>query len=155
MTVECGFGGQKFQEQVLTKVRWLAGVLLTCFHTCRRQQHQLTNNQRLCLESTANFLPLLRPSLPPLLPSLLLPPPQVKQLRASFPSLNIQVDGGVNRDAARLAAAAGANVLVAGTAVFGAPDGPAAAISALRSALVQEGLAAAAGSAAAKAAVAV
>lgn len=74
---------------------------------------------------------------------------QVKALRAAFPHLNIQVDGGVNRDTARLAAAAGANVLVAGTAVFGAPEGHAAAISALRSALVQEGLAAAAATAAA------
>jgi pentose-5-phosphate-3-epimerase len=69
---------------------------------------------------------------------------QVKALRTSFPSLNIQVDGGVNKDTARLAAAAGANVLVAGTAVFGAPEGPAAAIAGLMSALVQEGLAAAA-----------
>lgn len=68
----------------------------------------------------------------------------MKALRSSFPSLNIQVDGGVNKDTARLAAAAGANVLVAGTAVFGAPEGPAAAIAGLRSALVQEGLAAAA-----------
>lgn len=73
---------------------------------------------------------------------------QVKALRASFPTLNIQVDGGVNKDTARLAAAAGANVLVAGTAVFGASEGPAAAIAGLRSALVQEGLAAAATAAA-------
>lgn len=62
------------------------------------------------------------------------------------------MDGGVNRETARLAAAAGANVLVAGTAVFGAKEGPAAAIAALRSAVVQEGLAAAAATAAGKAA---
>jgi pentose-5-phosphate-3-epimerase len=73
---------------------------------------------------------------------------QVKALRTSFPRLNIQVDGGVIQGTARLAAAAGANVLVAGTAVFGAPEGPAAAIAGLRSALVQEGLAAAATAAA-------
>lgn len=77
---------------------------------------------------------------------------QVKALRAAFPSLNIQVDGGVNRDTARMAAAAGANVLVAGTAVFGAQEGPTAAIAALRSAVVQEGLAAAVTAAAAAAA---
>lgn len=76
-------------------------------------------------------------------------PAQVRALRAAFPALNIQVDGGVNAATARLAAAAGANVLVAGTAVFGAPEGPAAAIAGLRQALVQEGLAAAATAAAA------
>jgi ribulose-phosphate 3-epimerase len=74
---------------------------------------------------------------------------QVRALRAAFPSLDIQVDGGVNKDTARLAAAAGANVLVAGTAVFRAPEGPTAAIAALRSAVVQEGLTAAATAAAA------
>lgn len=74
-------------------------------------------------------------------------------LRAAFPALNIEVDGGVNAQTARLAAAAGANVLVAGTAVFGAPEGTAAAISSLRQALVQEGLAAAASAGAAAAAV--
>ncbi len=61
----------------------------------------------------------------------------------------------MNKETARLAAAAGANVLVAGTAVFGAPEGPAAAISALRSALLQEGLAAALTAATANKAVAV
>lgn len=73
---------------------------------------------------------------------------QVQALRSGFPTLNIQVDGGVNQDTARLAAAAGANVLVAGTAVFGAPQGAAAAIAGLRSALMQEGLAASAAAAA-------
>lgn len=77
---------------------------------------------------------------------------QVKALREAFPAFNIQVDGGVNCQTARLAAAAGANVLVAGTAVFAAQEGPAAAIAALRSALVQEGLAAAATAGAAAAA---
>lgn len=57
----------------------------------------------------------------------------------------------MNKETARLAAAAGANVLVAGTAVFGAPERPAAAISALRSALLQEGLVAAVTAAAAAA----
>lgn len=75
----------------------------------------------------------------------------MKALRSIFPRLDIQVDGGVNRETARLAAAAGANVLVAGTAVFGAPEGPAAAIAGLRSALLQEGLAAAAAAGASQA----
>lgn len=92
MTVVCGFGGQKFQEHVLEKVR---------------------------------------------------------ALRAACPALDIQVDGGVNEATARLAAAAGANVLVAGTAVFAAPGGPTSAIAGLRRAVLQEGLAAAAAAGAA------
>lgn len=62
----------------------------------------------------------------------------------------LQVDGGINAKTARLAAAAGANVLVAGTAVFGAPEGPAAAVAQLRSVLLQEGLAAGAAAQAAR-----
>jgi ribulose-phosphate 3-epimerase len=53
--------------------------------------------------------------------------------RANLP-VDIEVDGGIDRRTAPLVLAAGATVLVAGTAVFGDPDGPAAAISALRSA---------------------
>ena len=37
-------------------------------------------------------------------------------------ALEIEVDGGVKADSAAVVAAAGANVLVAGTAVFGAKD---------------------------------
>jgi ribulose-phosphate 3-epimerase len=51
---------------------------------------------------------------------------KVRRLReladARHPSLEIEVDGGVNPQTATIAAAAGANVLVAGTAVFGAKD---------------------------------
>ena len=36
--------------------------------------------------------------------------------------IDLQVDGGVNPDTAHLAGAAGANVLVAGSAVFGTSD---------------------------------
>lgn len=43
----------------------------------------------------------------------------------------INVDGGIKPDTAPLCAAAGANVLVAGSAVFGAPD-PAAAMADIR-----------------------
>lgn len=38
------------------------------------------------------------------------------------PDLDIEVDGGINAQTAPLAIAAGANVLVAGSAIFGAPD---------------------------------
>ena len=44
--------------------------------------------------------------------------PKVSELRSAFPSLDIQVDGGVNEETARLAVAAGANILVAGSAIF-------------------------------------
>lgn len=46
-------------------------------------------------------------------------------------SPDIEVDGGINRETAPLCVRAGANVLVAGSAVFRAPS-PAAAIAALR-----------------------
>jgi ribulose-phosphate 3-epimerase len=46
--------------------------------------------------------------------------------------LDIEVDGGINSETAPLVLEAGANVLVAGTAVYGAPD-PAEAIRMLRS----------------------
>jgi ribulose-phosphate 3-epimerase len=45
----------------------------------------------------------------------------------------LQVDGGINRETAALVAAAGATCLVAGNAVFGAPD-PKAAIAEIRAA---------------------
>jgi len=47
----------------------------------------------------------------------------------------IEVDGGIRPDNAAEVAAAGATVLVAGTAVFGAPDGVAAGIGRFRGAL--------------------
>ena len=52
---------------------------------------------------------------------------KVKTLRAEIQrrgrSVEIQVDGGINEYTVETAAAAGANVLVAGSAVFGAADG--------------------------------
>lgn len=38
------------------------------------------------------------------------------------PDMDVEVDGGINAQTAPLAIAAGANVLVAGSAIFGAPD---------------------------------
>ncbi|NPV27724.1 MAG: ribulose-phosphate 3-epimerase [Firmicutes bacterium] len=37
-------------------------------------------------------------------------------------TIDLEVDGGVNQETARLAVQSGANVLVAGSAIFGAPD---------------------------------
>jgi ribulose-phosphate 3-epimerase len=44
--------------------------------------------------------------------------PKVASLRARYPSLNIQVDGGLSPATIRSAAAAGANMIVAGSSVF-------------------------------------
>lgn len=51
--------------------------------------------------------------------------PKVRELRAKFKK-DIQVDGGINKDTCQEAVRSGANVLVAGTAIFGAPDAAAA-----------------------------
>lgn len=56
---------------------------------------------------------------------------QVAELRARFPNLDIEVDGGVGPKTIDRCADAGANVLVAGTAIFAAED-PKEVISFLR-----------------------
>ncbi|MBI4567736.1 MAG: ribulose-phosphate 3-epimerase [Planctomycetes bacterium] len=58
---------------------------------------------------------------------------QARRLRSAFPDLEIEIDGGVSERTAAAAREAGANVLVAGSAIFGAPD-PAAALRAIRAA---------------------
>lgn len=69
MTVNPGFGGQKFIPEVLPKIVALSGIA------------QEVN-----------------------------------------PGCKIQVDGGINTDTARLVSRAGADILVAGAAIFAAPD---------------------------------
>ncbi|HVE38875.1 MAG TPA: ribulose-phosphate 3-epimerase [Planctomycetota bacterium] len=51
--------------------------------------------------------------------------PKVAKLRRMSPTVDIEVDGGVDLTNVEKAAAAGANVLVAGTSVFHSPDVPA------------------------------
>ena len=46
---------------------------------------------------------------------------KVRELRRIF-QRDIEVDGGINKETSKQAVAAGANVLVAGTAIFGKPD---------------------------------
>lgn len=61
--------------------------------------------------------------------------PKVSALRRKYPELNIEVDGGLSPgDTIEQAANAGANVIVAGSAVFGARD-PADVIAKLREAV--------------------
>jgi len=62
--------------------------------------------------------------------------PKIRRVRemieATNPACDLEVDGGIDATTAPLAVAAGANVLVAGAAVFGARDGVAAALRRLQ-----------------------
>ncbi|CAK5264541.1 unnamed protein product [Mycena citricolor] len=60
--------------------------------------------------------------------------PKVAELRARFPEKDIEVDGGVGPSTIDVCAHAGSNVIVAGTAIFGAQD-PEGVISALKMAV--------------------
>ncbi len=57
--------------------------------------------------------------------------PKIKELRLKCPELDIQVDGGINAETIKIAGNAGANVFVAGSAVFKSDD-PAATIKLLK-----------------------
>lgn len=56
---------------------------------------------------------------------------KVTSLRERYPNLNVEVDGGLTLGTVPQAADAGANVIVAGSAIFGAQD-PAETISKMR-----------------------
>ncbi len=60
--------------------------------------------------------------------------PKVTALRTRYPDLPIEVDGGLSEKTIDQAAGAGANVIVAGSAFFGAKD-PAEVIRRLREAI--------------------
>lgn len=47
---------------------------------------------------------------------------KVKKLRQEYPNLDIEVDGGVGPSCIEMVADAGANLIVSGTAIIGAPD---------------------------------
>ena len=57
--------------------------------------------------------------------------PKIEKLRAKCPNLDIQVDGGINNETVKTAGKAGANVMVAGSAVFNSDD-PKQAIKTLK-----------------------
>ena len=59
--------------------------------------------------------------------------PKIKELRKLKPELDIEVDGGINHETAKIAAKAGANVFVANSYIFNAGD-RAAAIKRLKQA---------------------
>lgn len=48
--------------------------------------------------------------------------PKIKKLRKLKPKLDIQIDGGINKETIKQAVKAGANVIVAGSAIFGKED---------------------------------
>lgn len=48
--------------------------------------------------------------------------PKIKEIRAAAPDMDIEVDGGINPETIKTAAKAGANVFVAGSAVFNSKD---------------------------------
>lgn len=48
--------------------------------------------------------------------------PKIEKLRKDFPNVDIQVDGGVNPETIKTCAKAGANIFVAGSAVFKSED---------------------------------
>ncbi|KAF6004122.1 hypothetical protein F1559_002046 [Cyanidiococcus yangmingshanensis] len=56
-------------------------------------------------------------------------------LRERYPNLDIQVDGGITPETAKSAAQAGCNVLVSGSAIFGAGPNASQVIAALREAV--------------------
>jgi ribulose-phosphate 3-epimerase len=62
-------------------------------------------------------------------------PDRIRKLRQLIerhnPRCELEVDGGIEDETAPLAVAAGANVLVIGTGIFGKPEGPAAAVRGL------------------------
>jgi len=61
-------------------------------------------------------------------------PEKIRRLREVAPDVEIEVDGGIDVETAPLVAAAGATVLVAGSAVYAHKPGVKAAIEALRNA---------------------
>jgi ribulose-phosphate 3-epimerase len=67
--------------------------------------------------------------------------PKIRRVRQLIeqikPGCDLEVDGGIDAESAALAVAAGANVLVAGTAIFGESDEVAAAMDRLRAGIKQ------------------
>ena len=67
--------------------------------------------------------------------------PKIRRVRQMIDHMksgcDVEVDGGIDADTAPLAVAAGANILVAGTAIFGQSEGVTAAMTRLRAAINQ------------------
>jgi len=65
--------------------------------------------------------------------------PKIRRVRETIerlkPACDLEVDGGIDAATARLAVEAGANILVAGSAIFGASEGVTAGLANLRASL--------------------
>jgi ribulose-phosphate 3-epimerase len=59
-------------------------------------------------------------------------PDKIRRVRDLAPDMDIEVDGGIDERTAPLVVEAGATLLVAGSSVYGHPEGVAAGIRALR-----------------------
>ena len=75
-----------------------------------------------------------QPFLPTTLPKIRRVRQMIEQMKSGC---DVEVDGGIDAETAPLAVAAGANVLVAGTAIFGESEGVAAAMDRLRASIKQ------------------
>jgi ribulose-phosphate 3-epimerase len=75
-----------------------------------------------------------QPFLPTTLPKIWRVRQMIEQMKSGC---DVEVDGGIDTETAPLAVAAGANVLVAGTAIFGESEGVAAAMDRLRASIKQ------------------
>jgi ribulose-phosphate 3-epimerase len=62
-------------------------------------------------------------------------PDKIRRVRELAGDIDIEVDGGIDAETAGRAVAAGANLLVAGSSVYGHPSGAAAGVRALRDAV--------------------
>jgi len=65
--------------------------------------------------------------------------PKVAHFRKAFPTLDIEVDGGLGPKTIDVAAKAGANMIVAGSAVFKPDPGPKQAIATLKRSVEMHG----------------
>ncbi|MDQ6922335.1 MAG: ribulose-phosphate 3-epimerase [Candidatus Dormibacteraeota bacterium] len=63
-------------------------------------------------------------------------PEKIRRVCMLAPGLDVEVDGGIDRESAPRVVAAGARLLVAGSSVFSYPEGVAAGIKALRESVV-------------------
>ena len=64
--------------------------------------------------------------------------PKIEKLRADYPEIDIEVDGGVDPKTIKTCAKAGANVFVAGSAIFGS-ENPAKTVELLRESAKEAG----------------
>ena len=109
MTVEPGFGGQEFMADQMSKVHAATHAPRhTHAHNTTRHVNATQRTHAHTRDTTCNRVVVVVR--------------QVRELRAQYPTLDIEVDGGLNEKTIDTAAEAGANVIVSGSGVFKAQD---------------------------------